>query len=136
MNKILLSKNGRNHIRIFPLKGIIEIPEENQSKFCEDLFLELQNDESAIRHYYYRNVKLGHQITVYESKNKIYLTNCMRDLDYNYVTTIYISDNLNDMLGIAKFLRQNMKQIADDYKNQIIEGKDAFEDFVKEGAEA
>lgn len=132
MNKILLNKNGRNHIRIMPLKGIIELPTENTSKFCEQLFLDLQNDDNAKRHYYYRNVKLGHQVTVYESDNKIYLTNCMRDLDYNYVTTVYISDNLNDMLNIAKFLRANMKQIAEDYKNQIIEGKDAFEDFIKD----
>ena len=136
MNKILLSKNGRNHIRIFPLKGIIEFPEEGKSKFCESIFLKLQNDEQAIRHYYYRNVKIGHQVTVYESDNKIYLTNCIRDLDYNYVTTIYISDNLNDMIGIAKFLRANMKQIAEDYKNQILEGAEEFKEFIKPGEES
>ena len=132
MNKILLNKNGRNHIRIMPLNGIIELPTENTSTFCEELFNKLQNDDSAVRHYYYRNVKLGHQVTVYESDNKIYLTNCMRDPDYNYVTTIYISDNLNDMINIAKFLRANMKQIAEDYKSQIIEGKEAYEEYLKD----
>ena len=134
MNKLLLNKNGRNHIRIFPLKNIIKLPEDGAERIhlCEEIFTELQNSDDAVRHYYYRNVKIGHQLTVYELNNKIYLTNCMRDPDYNYITTIYISNNLDDMINIAKFLRVNMKQIADDYKQQIIDGKEAFEDFVKD----
>lgn len=134
MNKLLLNKNGRNHIRIMPLKNISELPEDGAEriKLCESVFMKLQNDDNAKRHYYYRNVKIGHQVTVYELDNKIYLTNCMRDPDYNYVTTIYISDNLSDMINIAKFLRVNMKQIAEDYKSQILEGKEAFEDFIKD----
>jgi len=133
MNKILLNKNGRNHIRIFPLNNIIELPEDGAERIrlCEKIFTELQNSDNATRNYYYRNVKTGHQVSVWSLNDKTYLVNCIRDLDYNYVTTIYISSNLNDMLGIAKFLRANMKQITEDYKKQIIEGKDAFEEFLK-----
>lgn len=138
MNKLLLNKNGRNHIRIFPLKNIIELPEDaaERIKLCQSIFNELQQSDNAIKHAYYRHTKKGYQVSVWELDNKIYLVNCIRDLDYNYVTTIYISDNLNDMLGISKFLISNIDGIMNDYKNQIIEGKNAYEDFVKKGGEA
>lgn len=138
MNKIILNKNGRNHIRIFPLKNIIELPEDGAEriKLCQSIFVNLQQSNNAIKYAYYRHTKKGYQVSVWQLDDKIYLVNCIRDLDYNYVTTIYISDNLNDMLGIAKFLVSNIDDIMHDYKNQIIEGKEAFEEFNKEGGEA
>ena len=136
MNKILLNTKGRNHIRIFPLKNIIEIPEENTSKFCEQIFVELQQSEDVIRHAYYRHTKKGYQVSVWELNNKIYLVNCVRDMEHNYITTIYIGDNLNDMLGIAKFLVNNIEEMMKDYKNQIIEAPEAFKEFIKEDAKA
>lgn len=133
MNKILLSKNGRNHIRIFPLKGIIELPEDGAEKIklCQKIFVELQQSDEAIKHAYYRHTKKGYQVSVWELNKKIYLVNCIRDMDYNYVTTIYISDNLNDMLGIANFLKDNIEEIMRDYKNQIIEGQEAYQEYIE-----
>ena len=130
MNKILLNKNGRNHIKIFPIKDIIEIPESEAERIlsCKRIFESFASDESAIRHYYYRNVKSGCQVTVYESDNKIYLTNCIRDPEHNYVTTVYISDNLSDMIAIAKFLVKNNRELTESYKNQIMEG---YEEWLK-----
>ena len=129
MNKIILNKNGRNHIRIFPLKGIIEMPENEAKKIelCKSIFQELQQSDNVIKHAYYRHTKKGYQVSVWELNQKIYLVNCIRDLDYNYITTIYIGDNLNDMLGIAKFLVNNIDEIMRDYKNQILEGKEEFD---------
>ena len=138
MNKILLNQKGRNHIKVKLLKDSdLDMPTDGaeQIKFCESIFMHLQNDE-ATRHYYYRNTKKGYQITVYQIKNMVYLTNCIRDMDKNYISTIYVGKNLNDMLGIAKFLRQNIETLMTDYKNQIEEGKDAFEEFTKKAEEA
>ncbi len=136
MNKLLLNKNGRNHIRVYPLNDTIEFPEDKAEKInlCEKLFNDLQHDESAIRHYYYRNVKTGIQVTVFESNNKIYLTNCFRVPEHTYVTTIYINklDSLEDCINIAKFLSKNMNTIGNDYKQQIIDGQEAYDDYVKE----
>lgn len=138
MNKILLNQKGRNHIKVMLLKDSeLDMPIDGaeQIKFCEKIFATLQQEE-ATRHYYYRNVKKGYQITVYQIGDMVYLTNCIRDLDHNYVSTIYVSKNLNDMLGIAKFLVSNIDDIMKDYKNQIIEGKEAFEEYTKKGADA
>lgn len=135
MNKILLNQKGRNHIKVMLLKDSdLEMPTDKieQIKFCETLFANLQHDDNAIRHFYYRNVKKGYQIAVYESDSKIYLANCIRDMEHNYITTIYVSKNLNDLKNIAKMLRENIETIMDDYKNQILEGKEAFEDMNKE----
>lgn len=138
MNKILLNTKGRNHIRIFPLKDIIKMPEDGAEKIklCESIFVELQQSDNAVRHAYYRHTKKGYQVSVWELNNKIYLVNCVRDMEHNYVTTIYIGDNLNDMLGIAKFLVNNIEEMMEDYKNQIIEAPEAFKEFIKEGAKA
>ena len=136
MNKILLNTKGRNHIRIFPLKNIIEMPEENKTEFCKKIFVELQQSDNVIKHAYYRHTKKGYQVSVWELNDKIYLVNCVRDMEHNYVTTIYISDNLNDMLGIAKFLVNNIEDIMKDYKNQILEAPEAFKEFNKEGGKA
>lgn len=138
MNKIILNKSGRNHIRIFPLKNIIPLPEDaaERIRLCQSVFVELQQSDDVKKHAYYRHTKKGYQVSVWELNQKIYLVNCIRDLDHNYITTIYISDNLNDMLGIAKFLVSNIDDIMKDYKNQIIEGKEAFEEYTKKGADA
>lgn len=135
MNKILLNQKGRNHIKVMLLKDSeLEMPVEDAEKihFCEKLFINLQHDDNAIRHFYYRNTKKGYQITVYESNDKIYLTNCIRDMEGNYITTIYVSKNLNDLKGIAKMLKENIQTIMSDYKMQIIEGKDAFKDYIED----
>lgn len=139
MNKILLNQKGRNHIKVMLIKDSgLEMPEDNAEKikFCETIFADLQHNDNAIRHFYYRNTKKGYQITVYQIDELIYLTNCIRDLDYNYVTTIYVSKNLNDLKGIAKMLRENIETIMQDYKDQIFEGQEAFEEFNKKEAKA
>ena len=138
MNKILLNQKGRNHIKVMLLKDCeLEMPEDaaEKIKFCEKVFATLQQEE-ATRHYYYRNVKKGYQITVYQINDMVYLTNCIRDMDHNYISTIYVSKNLNDMNSIAKFLRQNIETVMSDYKEQIIEGKEEWDKQHEEGGEA
>lgn len=137
MNKLLLSKNGRNHIVIYPLKNILELPADNGERiiFCEKLFNNLQNDESAIRHFYYCNRKRGILAAVYELDNKIYLDYCIHTADkgfYKIIIYVLPLESKEDALSIAKFWSKNLNQIGEDYKNQIIEGKDAFEDFIKD----
>lgn len=126
MTKILLNKNGRNHIKIMPL-GNIEYPEDPAERviWCQKAFEELR-DSDAERLYYYCNRKTGLLTGVYDLGGIIYLTNCIRDLDGNYITTIYIGMRPDDAVNVAKFLVSNNKEITDDYRNQIIEGVDEW----------
>lgn len=140
MNKLLLSKNGRNHIKVMILKNCIETPtdEAEQINLSHKLFDELQHSEEAIKHSYYCNRKTGILTAIYELNNLIYLVNCFRTFTRGfYVCTLYImpKDNLEDAKAIEKFFKANIAQIAEDYKNQIIEGKDAYEEFINKGAE-
>ena len=133
MNKLLLSKNGRNHIRIVPLKDCVETPEDGAERirWCEEVFTKLQNSDEAIRHSYYCNRKTGILTGVWELDGKIYLDYCFRTADKGiYVTTVYIypGDGLNDALSIEKFLRINLSDIGQDYKMQILEGKEAWDE--------
>ena len=135
MNKLLLSKNGRNHIKVMILKDCIETPtdEAEQVRLSHKLFDELQHSEEAIKHSYYCNRKTGILTAIYELNNLIYLVNCFRTFERGfYVCTLYVmpKENLNDAKAIEKFFKANIAQIAADYKNQIIEGKEAYEEFV------
>lgn len=128
LNKLLLSKNGRNHIRIMPIKDIVKVPEDEGEKieFCEKLFKDLQTNDQVIRHSYYCNRKKGVLTGVWELDNKIYLDHCFHTADKGiYVATIYIfpKDMLNDVLAIEKFFRNNLSQIGSDYKEQIEDGR-------------
>jgi len=133
MNKLLLSKNGRNHIRIMPVQNSMEIAETDAGRIeqCKEIFDKLQKSDSAIRHSYYCNRKKGLLTGVWELDGKIYLDYCFHTADKGiYVTTIYVwpQDGLGDALSIEKFLRQNLLSIGEDYKQQVIEGKEAWEE--------
>ena len=135
MNKLLLSKNGRNHIVIYPLKNCMELPENNAERilFCEKVFNNLQDDSGAVRHYYYCNRKRGILTAVYELDNKIYLDYCIHTADKGfYKVIIYVLplDGLNDALAISKFWSKNLSDIGNDYKEQVEEGYDAYHEFL------
>lgn len=122
MNKILLKKHGRNHIRILPTNDIV-------IDDAEATFNHLQNSENAVRHSYHRRKKKGYLTTVYELDDRIYLTNCIKDFDGNYVTNIYVMplELLADALAIEKFLVANIEIVMEDYKQQLIDALSSTE---------
>jgi hypothetical protein len=131
MNKLLISKNGRNHIRVMPMKDCMVIPKDEKEKieFCEKVFNDLQNSDAAVRHSYYCNRKRGILTGVWELDNKIYLNYCFRTADKGiYIDTLYVfpKDYRNDALAIEKFFRQNIHSIGEDYRKQIEEGKEEW----------
>lgn len=131
MNKLLLNERGRNHIRIFPTKEVSEqlnIPETEADKirWCEKCFKTLQHSNDAKRLSIYKHKGKGYLISVWELDNKYYLIQCLRNEFKTFNTTIYISNEKNDMLNIAKFLQENVDSIMKDYKNQILEARDAL----------
>lgn len=129
MNKLLLNHRARNHIRFFPMKDAVnDIPSDPalQIKWCQEEFKRLQHSESADRLFLEKHRGLGYMITVWEMNGLYYLIHCLRNEFKTFNTTIYISKNKDDMLSIAKFLKDNIVQIMSDYKSQILEARDAL----------
>lgn len=135
MNKLLLNNSARNHIRFFPMKDTISnLPESEKDRilWCKEEFKKLQHSDTAKRLVIYKHRLKGYLISVWEMDGLYYLIVCLRNEFKTFNDTIYISKDKDDMLSIAKFLQQNVDQIMKDYKNQILEARDAL---VKETVE-
>lgn len=143
MNKLLLSKNGRNHIKVFICQNCEAVPEDDAEKirFSESIFNELQKSDDAIRHSYYCNRKKGILTAVYELRDKLYLDYCFRTAEKGfYITILYVYPNnqesFNDLLAIEKFLRSNISELGESYKAQVLESEEGFKKFLKDNADA
>lgn len=129
MNKLLLNNTARNHIKIFPMKDIFnDIPESEADKihWCRAQFKHLQHSPDAKRLALYRHKGKGYQISVWELDGLYYLVQCIRNEFKTFNTVIYISKERDDTLNIAKFLQENIEQIMSDYKQQILDARDAL----------
>lgn len=134
MNKLLLSNNGRNHIKMFPLYKNPEIPEDEgeKIKWCEEKFNKLQTSDAATRLFYYKNVREGVLISVWELDNLYYLINCIRNEFGTYNDTIYINDIKLDTLASAEFLKQNAIKLMDEYKIKLIQAQNGLQNEQRE----
>lgn len=123
MNKLLLRQNARNHIKIFPMKDLFELPEDEGDKirWCEEKFKLLQHSDNAVRTYLQRNNKKGYLISVWQLGELFYLVNCIRTNTQTYVTTIYITKDGLDANSIAKFLYENVSEIMNDTKQSLLD---------------
>ena len=131
MNKILLNARSRNHIKILPARdGLnLNIPEgaDEKIKWCERTFHNLQHGLSVKRLAYYSHRRKGYRISVWEMDDLYYLCVSIRTISgQTYVTTIYIDTEREQLLSIAKFLDKNNERIMSDYKDQILEARDAL----------
>lgn len=138
-NKILINSRARNHIKLFPLINGLDIPEDEGDKirWCEERFKELEEDTKAVKLYNYSSIKKGFSVTVWESKGLYYMVQCIRNEFRTYNTTIYIHNQKQDCINIAKFLRKNVISIMNDYKQQILDAKKCMvekNDPAEEGA--
>lgn len=87
--------------------------EPDPKAICDDL-------DNATELVKYRHVRKGFMITVAELNNYYYLIQCVKhDESGSYINNIYVSENKNDMLAIAKFLNKNLMELAHSYKEQI-----------------
>lgn len=128
MNKLLLNNSARNHIKIFPMKDTInDIPETEKDRiiWCREHFKHLQHSPDAKRLEMFKK-RGNYQISVWELDGLYYLVQCIRNEFGTYNTVIYISKYMLDMINIAKFLKENVEQIMADYKNQILDARDAL----------
>ena len=134
MNRVLLNNAGRNHIKVFPLKHKDDLPltEQERLAWAQQTYENLVTDKAAINHVIYSNKKKGYLITVYESQTKFYLGFCVRSNKGFYNTTIYINDNLSDLLAIAKFFKQNVEEISKSFKNSIIDIEKVVEEIAND----
>ena len=129
MNKLLLNERARNHIKMFPMKDTVsDLPSDEGDKirWCESRFKLLQHSDNANRLFYVRHKAKGYQISVWELDGLYYLIECIRNEFKTFNTTIYITKDGNDAVNIAKFVQENIDQIMKDYKNQILEARDAL----------
>lgn len=127
MNKLLLNDKGRNHIRVLPLKGSgIEIPEGEKERvlLANSIFKELQTSSDAKRLVLYKHKGKGYLISVWQIGAQYYLIQSIRNEFKTFNNTIYVGPDGPDMLSIAKFLRENIETIMEDYKNQILDARD------------
>ena len=127
MNKLLLNNSARNHIRFFPMKDTVEdLPETEAEriKWCEKEFKKLERSMDAKRLVLYKHKGKGYQISVWEMDGLYYLVQCIRNEFKTFNDTIYISKEKEDMLSIAKFLKENIETIMTEYKDQILEARD------------
>lgn len=97
-----------------------------QIKWCAAKFKELQESGSAKRLSLHRNKAKGYQITVWELNGLYYLIQCIRNEFGTFNDTVYISRDGQDMLNIAKFLKENIETIMADYKAQILDARNAL----------
>lgn len=135
MNKLLLNNTGRNHIKIFPMKDTIkDLPESEKDRieWCKAEFKKLQHSDNAKRLCIYKHTHKGYLISVWELEGLYYLVQCIRNEFKTYNDTIYISKDKDDLLSIAKFVRDNVDAIMADYKDQLLEARDAL---LREAAE-
>ena len=126
MNKLLLNQKARNHIKVFPLYKGAEIPENegDQIRWAESRFNELQQSDEAKRLFIYKNAKKGILVSVWELNNLYYLVQCIRNEFKTYNTIIYINNEREDTINIAKFIQANAINIMADYKQQILDARD------------
>lgn len=127
MNRLLMNKSVRNHIRFLPMPETIpDLPadEGDRIRWCEAEFARLQSSEDAKRLICHANRRKGYMITVWELDGMGYLCQCLRTNTGVYVSTIYVSKDLDDLVAIAKFLRDNVETAMADYKKQILEARD------------
>ena len=127
-NKLLINERARNHIKLFPVEeGVFtDIPEDEGDKirWCEKEYNRLRNSIDAKRLFLEKNRSKGYLVSVWEMDGRYYLIQCLRNEFKTFNTIIYISKNKDDMISIAKFLKQNVDQIMKDYKDQILAARD------------
>lgn len=129
MNKLLLNERARNHIRFFPMKNTFDdIPSDagEKIKWCESKFKALQHSNDAHRLSIHKHRTKGYMVTVWEFDGLYYLVQCLRNEFKTFNTTIYISKDKQDMINIAAFIEQNIETIMSDYKQQILDARDAL----------
>ena len=127
MNKLLLNRRARNHIRFFPMKDTISNLPESESdriKWCEAEFKRLERNNDAKRLVLHKNKAKGYLISVWQMDNLYYLILCLRNEFKTFNDTIYINSEREDTINIAKFLRDNVDQIMSDYKKQLLDARD------------
>lgn len=123
MNKLLLNQSARNHIKMYPMKDIFELPEDEGEKivWCERKFNELQHSDDAERLFIKKNKNKGYLVSVWQLHDLYYLVNCVRTNTHVYITTIYITKDGGDAINIAKFLYQNVEEIMQDTKQSLLD---------------
>lgn len=129
MNKLLLNHRARNHIKFFPMENTIDnLPESeaDRIRWCAAEFKKLQHSNEAKRLCLYKHRSKGYMISVWELDGLYYLVQCLRNEFKTFNSTIYISKERDDMLSIAKFVQENIEQIMRDYKEQILDARDAL----------
>ena len=134
MNRLLINQHARNHIKIFPLYKGAEIPEDegDQIRWAKAQFEELQQSNEAERLFIYRSNKKGFLVSVWRLHDLYYIVQCIRNEFRTYNTIIYINNEKEDSINIAKFLQANAITIMKDYKQQILDAKD----YIIEGGNA
>lgn len=129
-NKLLMNERARNHIKVFPVGDDVfdNIPSDaaGKIKWCESMYRELQTNVKAKRIYLDKHKGKGYLISVWELDGRYYMIQCLRNEFKTFNTTIYISREKDDMLNIARFLRDNVDQIMADYKDQLLAARDAL----------
>lgn len=125
MNKILLDENAINYTRFLILDESIKYPTEEKERieFCEALFNKLKDSKQSKQLYISRQVKHGILISLIEHDKIYYLSHCFRDEWGFYTTTIYADTNLLQQQALAKFLKDNLKNIKKEYVQMSKERK-------------
>lgn len=132
MNKLLLNHKARNHIKFEitheSLKPILQYPDDEAERiiWCKNRFTELQNSFDANRLFLAKHKGKGYMISVWEYKGVYYIIQCLRNEFKTFNTVIFVNENLNDSLAIAKFVEQNITEIMSDYKNQLLDARAAL----------
>lgn len=127
MNKLLLNRAGRNHIRFFPMPDTVpDIPdlEADRIRWCESRYKALERDPEAKRLCLYKNRTKGYLVSVWESGGLYYLIQCIRNEWKTFDDTIYVTKDGNDAVAIAKFVHENIETIMADYRQQILDARD------------
>lgn len=125
MNNLIPNPRAYHRIKFFPLNNAKNIPETEREQilWCESEFNRLSNSETLVNHITHRNNKRGYTISVWSESDLCYLVQSIRIAPSIYADTIYISDNLEDLKSIAKFLKKNADTIMSDYSKQIHDAK-------------
>jgi hypothetical protein len=125
-NKLLLNNKARNHIKVFPVDKTIVIPEgeAEKIKWAESVYKRLELE--SVNLVTYKNKSRGYMISVWQMDDKYYIIESIRNEFKTFNNTIYINDNKNDSLAIAKFLKDNIITIMSDYKQQLLDAKDSI----------
>jgi len=118
MNKIVLNSRGRNHIKFLPLNSGVVLPdsEGDRIRWAESVYNELLYSNEAER--LFVSKRKGYLVTAWQLNGLYYLTQCIRNISGTYNTTIYINNEREDTINIAKFLRDNAINIMSDIKKQ------------------